>query len=102
MWYREGIARTSGETNFSGVHKGSLAAQGFGARPLASPSPTDAKTNSCKQDPARQLTRFSREKIKYIKNIKLKEQALPGRTNGVRLLLDRWLAIARRACLCMV
>ena len=69
MWYGEGIARTSGETNFSGVHKDSLAARGSGARPLASPSPTDAKKNSCKQDPARQLTRFSREKMKiHVKN----------------------------------
>ena len=98
----QSIARTSGETNFSGVHKDSLAARGFGARPLASPSPTDAQKISCKQDPARQLTRFSREKIKIHLKIKLKEQALPGRTNGVRLLLDKWLAIARRACLCMV
>ena len=32
MRYREGIARTSGETNFSGVHKDSLAACGPGAR----------------------------------------------------------------------
>ena len=40
-----------------------LCSRGFGARPLASPSPTDAPKNSCKQDPARQLTRFSREPI---------------------------------------
>ena len=32
--------------------------------PSASPSPTDAPNISCKQDPARQLTRFSRENIK--------------------------------------
>ena len=40
-----------------------MCSRGFGARPLASPSPTDAPKNSCKQDPARQLTRFSRETI---------------------------------------
>ena len=57
----EGIARTSGETNFSGVHKFSCAARGQGARPPASSSPKDAPKISCKQDPARQLTRFSRE-----------------------------------------
>ena len=38
-----------------------MCSRGFGARPLASPSPTDAPKNSCKQDPARQLTRLSRE-----------------------------------------
>ena len=36
-------------------------------------------------------------KIKIHLKIKLKGQALRGRTNGVRLLLDKWLAIARRA-----
>ena len=41
-WYREGIARTSGETNFSGVHKYSCAARGPSARPPASSSRTDA------------------------------------------------------------
>ena len=41
--YREGTAGTSGETKFSGVHKDSWAAQGPGARALASPSPTVLK-----------------------------------------------------------
>ena len=63
-WYREGIARTSGETNFSGVHKDSCAARGQGARPLASPS-NKAKKMACSAGPpARQLANFSREKIK--------------------------------------
>ena len=61
--YREDIARTSGETNFSGVHKRSCAARGPSARPPASSSRTDAPKISCKQDPARQLTRFSRETL---------------------------------------
>ena len=63
MWYREGIARTSGEIDFSGVRKDGLAACGPGARSLANSSPTDAQKISFKQDPARQLTRFSRAKI---------------------------------------
>ena len=68
--YREGIARTSGETNFSGVHKDRLAARGFGARPLASPS-NKAKKMSCKAGPpARQLASFSREKKKIAHEIK--------------------------------
>ena len=50
VWYREGISRTSGETNVSGVHKDSLAVRGFGAWPLASPS-NIAKTISCSARP---------------------------------------------------
>ena len=60
--YREGTARTSGETNFSGVHKDSCAARGPGARVLASPSPTDAQISRASRIPARQLARFSRIK----------------------------------------
>ena len=41
-------------------------------------------------------------KLKIRLKIKIKAQGLPGRTYGVRLLLDKWLAVARRACLCMV
>ena len=74
----------SGETNFSGVHKNSLAARGFGARPLASPSPTDAQKFSCKQDPARQLTRFSREKIKIL--VKIKKFSSPTQQGAVTSL----------------
>ena len=36
--YRESTARTSGEPNFSGVHKDSCVVRGLGARVLASPS----------------------------------------------------------------
>ena len=66
MWYREGIARASGETNFSGVHKDSLAACGPGARVLASPS-NKFKISCSAGPPARQLASFSRAKNK-IKN----------------------------------
>ena len=38
MQYREGTARTSGETNFSGVHKDSYAARGPSTRLRASSS----------------------------------------------------------------
>ena len=64
--YREGTARTSGETNFSGVHKNGLAACGPDARVLASPSPIGAKQSRASGAPARQLARFSRAKIKII------------------------------------
>ena len=47
--YREGIARTSCETKFSGVHKDSCAVRGLGARVLASPSPTVLKKLVAKQ-----------------------------------------------------
>ena len=50
-WYREGIARTSGETNFSGVHKYSCAARGPSARPPASSSRTDAPKNFVQAGP---------------------------------------------------
>ena len=40
-----------------------MCSRGFGARPLASPSPIDAPKISCKQDPARQLASFLRETI---------------------------------------
>ena len=35
--YRESTARTSGETNFSGVYKDSCVARGLGARVLGEP-----------------------------------------------------------------
>ena len=47
--YRESTARTSGETNFSGVYKDSCAARGLSARVLASPSPTVLKKLAAKQ-----------------------------------------------------
>ena len=84
MRYREGIARTSGETNFSGLHRDGCAARGQGARPLVSPSPTDAQNISCKQDLARQLTRFSREKIKIL--VKIKKFSLPTQQGAVSSL----------------
>ena len=65
--YREGVARTSGETNFSGVHKDSLAACGPGARVLASPS-NNAKIMSCKQDLPRVNSRASQAKKNYLWN----------------------------------
>ena len=60
--YREDTAGTSGETNFSGVHKEAVQPEALVLMP-ASPSPIDAPKIPCKQDPARQLTRFSRENI---------------------------------------
>ena len=45
---------------------------------------------------------FHAKTLKIRLKIEIKAHALPGRTNGVRLLLDKWLAIARRVCLCMV
>ena len=67
--YPEGTARTSGETNFSGVHKDSLAACGPGARVLTSPSPTGAQKSRASGAPARQLARFSLAKIKIIQKL---------------------------------
>ena len=67
MWYREDIARTSGETNFSGVHKDSLAACGPGARVLASPSRTSSKSRAA-QGLARANSRaFHAQKLIKIK-----------------------------------
>ena len=61
--YREGIARTSGETKFSGVHKDSSAACGPGSRPLASLSQTVLKNLVHSGALASQLARFLRAKI---------------------------------------
>ena len=93
----------SGETNFSGVHKDSCAARGLGACALPCPGETiskSAQNSRAKRDPrepAREI--LARKNLKWMK---LKLRGVPDRTNRVRLLLDRELAIARRACLCMV
>ena len=82
--YREDTAGTSGETNFSGVHKEAVQPEASVLVPLASPSPTDAQNISCKQDPARQLTRFSREKIKIL--VKIKKISSPTQQGAVTSL----------------
>ena len=69
--YREGIARTSVETKFSGVHKDSSAARGPGARVLASPFSNSAKNISCKAGPPQASSRDScAQKFEVIRKIK--------------------------------
>ena len=56
--YREGTARTSGETNFSGVHRDICAARSLGARVLVSTSRTVLRI-SCRAGPSRASSRDS-------------------------------------------
>ena len=51
VWYEEGTTRTSGDTNFSGVHKDSCAARGSGVRPLASPFSNQLKSRAAQDFP---------------------------------------------------
>ena len=99
---QEGITRTSGETNFSGLHRDSCAARGQGTRPLGEPLSDRCSKYFVQAGPRAPAHEVFTRKIKIHFKIKLKAQGLPGRTNGVRLLLDKWVAIARRVCLCMV
>ena len=57
--YREDTAGTSGETNFSGVPKEDVQPR-LRCSSLGEPISTRAQKLSCKQDPARQLTRLAR------------------------------------------
>ena len=73
-WYREGIARTSGETNFSGVHKYSCAARGPSARPPASSSRTDAPKNFVQAGPRAPAHEIGANIhiLEILKNLKIK------------------------------
>ena len=59
LQYPEDTAETSGETNFSGVPKEDVQPR-LRCSSLGEPISNRAQKLSCKQDPARQLTRLAR------------------------------------------